>query len=193
VFKLSRRTRHQTTKTTKPVWQCMNAIKHGIDNCPHCKAIDEIMIEEAFLESFRLLTENFDDVLESVLNTVEEVLKDDTELKRVKKLEKEISSIKKKKSRLTDLLVDGRIEQEDYDEKKGIFQRKIHKLTEEKACLESNIGQQKSVWHSSGRHSKMKIPWINLTEWYLKALWRKSLLADMMQMEIRLHINWLSY
>ena len=102
--KLSRRTRHQTTKTTKPVWQCMNAIKHGIDNCPHCKAIDEIMIEEAFLESFRLLTENFDDVLESVLNTVEEVLKDDTELKQVKKLEKEISSIKKKKSRLTDLL-----------------------------------------------------------------------------------------
>ena len=47
----------------------MNAIKHGIDNCPHCKAIDEIMIEEAFLESFRLLTENFDDVLESVLKT----------------------------------------------------------------------------------------------------------------------------
>ena len=75
----------------------MNAIKHGIDNCPHCKAIDEIMIEEAFLESFRLLTENFDDVLESVLKTVEEVLKDDTELKQVKKLEKEISSIKKKK------------------------------------------------------------------------------------------------
>lgn len=143
--KLSRRTRHQTTKTTKPVWQCMNAIKHGIDNCPHCKAIDEIMIEEAFLESFRLLTENFDDVLESVLKTVEEVLKDDTELKQVKKLEKEISSIKKKKSRLTDLLVDGRIEQEDYDEKKGIFQRKIHKLTEEKACLESNIGQQKNI------------------------------------------------
>lgn len=51
------------------------------------------MIEEAFLESFRLLTENFDDVLESVLNTVEEVLKDDTELKQVKKLEKEISSV----------------------------------------------------------------------------------------------------
>lgn len=123
----------------------MNAIKHGIDNCPHCKAIDEIMIEEAFLESFRLLTENFDDVLESVLNTVEEVLKDDTELKQVKKLEKELSGIKKKKSRLTDLLLDGRIEQEDYDEKKEIFQRKIYKLTEEKDCLESNIGQQKNI------------------------------------------------
>ena len=61
--KLCRRTRHQTVKTTKPVWQCTNAIKYGIDKCPHCKAIDEIIIEEAFLESFRLLANNFDDVL----------------------------------------------------------------------------------------------------------------------------------
>lgn len=143
--KLSRRTRHQTVKTTKPVWQCTNAIKYGIDNCPHCKAIDEIIIEEAFLESFRLLANNFDDVFESVLDTVEEVLKDDTELKQVEKVGKEISSIKKRKSRLTDLLLDGRIEQEDYDEKKEKFQRKIHKLTEEKACLESNIGQQQNI------------------------------------------------
>ena len=103
--KLSRRTRHQTVKTTKPVWQCTNAIKYGIDNCPHCKAIDEIIIEEAFMESFRLLANNFDDVLESVLDTVEEVLKDDTELKQVEKVGKEISSIKKRKSRLTDLLL----------------------------------------------------------------------------------------
>lgn len=33
--KLSRRTRHQTTTTKKPVWQCMNATKNGIDNCPN--------------------------------------------------------------------------------------------------------------------------------------------------------------
>lgn len=66
----------------------MNAIKHGMDTCLHCKVIDEIMIEETFLESFRLLTENFDDILESVLNTVEEVLKDDIELKQVKKWRK---------------------------------------------------------------------------------------------------------
>ena len=52
--KLSRRTRHQTTTTKKPVWQCMNATKNGIDNCPNCKAVDEVIIENAFLEAFRL-------------------------------------------------------------------------------------------------------------------------------------------
>ena len=143
--KLSRRTRHQTTTTKKPVWQCMNATKNGIDNCPNCKAVDEVIIENAFLEAFRLLADSFDDVLQSVLNTIEDILKDDTELKRVKQLEKDISTIESKKSRLTDLLIDGKIEQEDYDEKKLSFQRKLHKITEEKAYLEENIGQQKNI------------------------------------------------
>ena len=78
--KLSRRTRHQTTTTKKPVWQCMNAIKNGISSCPNCKAIDEVIIENAFVDAFQLLADNFDDVLDSVLNTIEDVLKDDTEL-----------------------------------------------------------------------------------------------------------------
>lgn len=143
--KLSRRTRHQTTTTKKPVWQCMNATKNGISSCPNCKAIDEAIIENAFLDAFRLLADNFDDVLDSVLSTIEDVLKDDTELKRVKQLEKDISSLESKKSRLTDLLIDGKIEQEDYDEKKLSFQRKLHQLTEEKAYMEENIGQQKNI------------------------------------------------
>ena len=68
-----------------------------------------------------------------------------TELKRVKQLEKDISTIESKKSRLTDLLIDGKIEQKDYDEKKLSFQRKLHQITEEKAYLEENIGQQKNI------------------------------------------------
>ena len=49
------------------------------------------------------------------------------------------------KNRLTDLLIDGKIEQKDYDEKKLSFQRKLHQITEEKAYLEENIGQQKNI------------------------------------------------
>ena len=93
----------------------------------------------------QFLADSFDDVLQSVLNTIEDILKDDTELKRVKQLEKDISTIESKKSRLTDLMIDGKIEQEDYDEKKLSFQRKLHQITEEKAYLEENIGQQKNI------------------------------------------------
>lgn len=143
--KLSRRTRNQTSKTVKPVWQCMNATKNGIKYCPHCKAIDERIIEGAFLDAMHLLADNYDDVLDYVLNTIEEVLNDETEFRRVQQIDKDINSINSKKSRLTDLLIDGRIKQEDYDSKNISFDRKLHRLTEEKAYLEENIGKQKQV------------------------------------------------
>ena len=52
----------------------MNATKNGIKNCPHCKAIDEAILEGAFLEAFGLLAGNFDDVLDIVMSNVEEAL-----------------------------------------------------------------------------------------------------------------------
>ena len=45
----------------------------------------------------QFLADSFDDVLQSVLNTIEDILKTDTELKRVKQLEKDISTIESKK------------------------------------------------------------------------------------------------
>ena len=49
--KLTRRTRHSRSDYEKPVWQCMNATKNGIDNCPNCKAVDEAILEGAFLDA----------------------------------------------------------------------------------------------------------------------------------------------
>lgn len=143
--KLSRRTRHSSSKYSKPVWHCMNATKNGIKNCPNCKAIDEKIIEEAFLESFRLIAQNFDDVLDSVLNTIEDVLSDDTDLKRVRQLEKDISALESKKSKLTDMLIDDIITKEVYDEKMLMFQRKLHQYVDQKKLLEENVGQQKNI------------------------------------------------
>ena len=45
----------------------------------------------------QFLADSFDDVLQSVLNPFEDILKADTELKRVKQLEKDISTIESKK------------------------------------------------------------------------------------------------
>lgn len=143
--KLTRRTRHQTTTTKKFVWQCANAVKNGIDVCPNCKAIDEVIIEKAFLESFHLLADNYDDVLQSVLDTIKDSLKGDSDLKRVRQVEKDISTIESRKNKLTDLLIDGIIEQKDYDTKKLAFQRKLQKLEEEKKYLATNIEKKKNI------------------------------------------------
>lgn len=93
---LTRRSHIQDTKHKKPVWKCRTATNMGIANCPHSKAVDEVVIENAFLEMFKLLAENFDDVLESVLSSVKETLSEDDSTEKLKRIEKEISSLEKK-------------------------------------------------------------------------------------------------
>ena len=143
--KLSRRTRHSSSIYEKSVWHCMNATKNGIKNCPNCKAIDEAILEGAFLDAIGLLAENFDDVLDIVMTTVEESTIDDDSVKKRNQLMKDISSLESKKSRMTDMLIDGTITKEVYDEKLNEFIRKLHVLNEKKLLLDENIGKQKDV------------------------------------------------
>ena len=123
----------------------MNATKNGIASCPNCKSIDERVLEGAFLDVFHQLAENFDDVLESVLATVENVIRDDADLKRVKQIDREISLIESRKSKLTDLLIDGTITKEDYDVKLTELTRKLNKYTGEKNYLSQGVDWQKSI------------------------------------------------
>ena len=143
--KLTRRTRHSSSIYEKPVWQCMNATKNGIKNCPHCKAIDEAILEGAFLEAFGLLAGNFDDVLDIVMSNVEEALNNAEDVRKKQQLDKDISSLESKKSRMTDMLIDGTISKEVYDEKVLEFTRKLHTLSERRYLLEESINKQKDV------------------------------------------------
>ena len=143
--KLTRRTRHSSSIYEKPVWQCMNATKNGIKNCPHCKAIDEAILEGAFLEAFGLLAGNFDDVLDIVMSNVEEALNNAEDVRKKQQLDKDISSLESKKSRMTDMLIDGTISKEVYDEKVLEFTRKLHTLSERRHLLEESISKQKDV------------------------------------------------
>ena len=124
--KLTRRTRHSSSIYEKSVWQCMNATKNGIANCPNCKAIDEAILEGAFLDAFRLLAGNFDDVLDIVLSYVGESVNNDDNDRKRQQIDKDISALESRKSRMTDMLIDGTITKEVFDEKMLEFQRKLH-------------------------------------------------------------------
>ena len=143
--KLTRRTRHSRSDYEKPVWQCMNATKNDIDNCPNCKAVDEAILEGAFLDAFELLAGNFDDVLDVVLSYVAESADSDENIRKKQQIDKDISSLESKKSRMTDMLIDGTISKEVYEEKMVDFTRKLHKLSERKALLEDSICTQKDI------------------------------------------------
>lgn len=143
--KLTCRTRHSRSDYEKPVWQCMNATKNGIDNCPNCKAVDEAILEGAFLDAFGLLAGNFDDVLDVVLSYVAELADTDESVRKKQQIDKDISSLESKKLRMTDMLIDGTISKEVYEEKMVDFTRKFHKLSERKELLEDSICTQKDI------------------------------------------------
>ena len=89
-----------------------NATKNGIANCPNCKAIDEAILEGAFLDAFKLSAGNFDDVLDVVLSHVEESANNDDNIRSKHQIDKDISALESKKSRMTDMLIDGTITKE---------------------------------------------------------------------------------
>ena len=143
--KLTRRTRHSSSIYEKPVWQCMNATKNGIANCPNCKAIDEAILEGAFLDAFKLLAGNFDDVLDVVLSYVEESANNDDNIRRKQQIDKDITALESKKSRMTDMLIDGTITKEVYDEKLVEFTRKLHTLSDRRKILADSINTRNDI------------------------------------------------
>lgn len=143
--KLTRRTRHSSSIYEKPVWQCMNATKNGIANCPNCKAIDEAILEGAFLDAFKLLAGNFDDVLDVVLSYVEDSANNDDIIRRKQQIDKDISALESKKSRMTDMLIDGTITKEVYDEKLVEFTRKLHTLSDKRKILADSINTRNDI------------------------------------------------
>lgn len=145
---MTRRAHNQTTTQTKPVWKCRTATNFGIENCPHSKSIDEAIIENAFLEMFHLLADNFDDVLDSVIRSVEETLSDDESAVKLQRLDKSFSSMESmesKRKKLTDMLLDDKITKEAYDAKYNELTRKINQVKGERALYSANVEAQQHI------------------------------------------------
>ena len=123
----------------------MNATKNGIANCPNCKAIDEAILEGAFVDAFKLLAGNFDDVLDIVLSYVVESVNNDDNIRKRQQIDKDISALESRKSRMTDMLIDGTITKEVFDEKMLEFKRKLHVLSDKRQLLLESINTKNEI------------------------------------------------
>ena len=143
--KFSRRSHHQDTQHKKPVWVCRTAANKGKASCPNSKAIDESILENAFVESFQLLADNFDDILESVLESIEIELSSTDNSDRLKRVDKSLATVEAKRKKLTDMLLDDKISKEAYDERFDEFTRKISQTKQEQQILIENEAAKKDV------------------------------------------------
>lgn len=92
---------------------------------------------------FHLLAENFDDVLEAVLDSVENTILNDESMSKLKRIEKNIGALESKRKKLTDMLLDDKITKEAYDERYEEFTSKINRAKKEKEIYGSTIDTAK--------------------------------------------------
>lgn len=138
---LTRRTWHTNSKYNKVIWACITATKTGKANCPESKAISEDALKSAFLESYRLITNDRKDVIEEFLNRTEKALQSSNdEITRLPTLKKKISYLQQKQSKLLDMHLDNEIDHNTYMQKKNEISHKINLLENErnKLCNREN-------------------------------------------------------
>ena len=141
----TRRIHHQSRSTLKPVWKCSNQIRNGIAACEHSRAIDESIIENSFLEMMSLMADNFDDVLDNLLATIEESLNSDDCVNKLKRIDKSLAKQEDKRNKLTDMMLDDKINEEAYNKKYEELSYNISKLKNEKRMLTDNNLNQKTI------------------------------------------------
>ena len=83
-----------------------------------CKAIPEEVLESAFVESFRIITDDHKDVLEEFLQRTEEELHSDATLLEIERVRKELAQLDQKMQRLLDMHLDQKIDFGTYQDKK---------------------------------------------------------------------------
>lgn len=113
---LSRRRWHSNSKYKKTIWQCVKSTKNGKRFCPDSKGIPEQVIEEAFIESYRMLCKDNRDVLDEFLRRVEKTLGENSIPEQITALDKNISKIQAKRKVLLDKYLKGIVSQDIYEE-----------------------------------------------------------------------------
>ena len=74
----------------------MEFVKHRKENCPHCKAIKESIIEETFTQSYKLLCDSNKELIQTFLNEMEEIIQEESNESFIKRLEEQKQILKEK-------------------------------------------------------------------------------------------------
>ncbi len=142
---LVRRNLYPNTNYSKRVWHCMKYVKEGKKYCPRCKVIGEEIIENCFMEAYKILCYDNKEIINKFLNRVNNVIKENNSEILIHKLEMQKDEIKQKLNKILELTMDGTIEKSIYKNKKEEFNKEITKIEEQQEQLESELEDEKRI------------------------------------------------
>lgn len=142
---LSRRRWHSSSKYKKTIWQCVKSTKSGKRFCPDSKGIPEEVIEDAFIESYRMLCADNKDVLEEFIHRIEKTLSGDTIKDKVINLQKRANVVQSKRKKLLDNYLTGIVAQDIYEETDVGFEKELSDLKAKIKLLEQQMDDEDSL------------------------------------------------
>ncbi len=111
----TRRKWHGGKPYEKYVWQCATYLKYGKDSCPESKAIDEDVLENAFVHTFNKLQENNNDTMKEFIENFAEKFKNNDNTKKLERIEQDINKLEDKLHKLVDMRLENTIDKEIYE------------------------------------------------------------------------------
>ena len=142
---LSRRRWHSNSKYKKTIWQCVTSTKSGKRYCPDSKGIPEQVIEEAFVESYKMLCSDNKDILEEFISRVEKTLSEDTARDKLMKYQKSADNLQSKRKTLLEKYLEGVVSQDIYEETDVGYERKLSNIRANIEMLEQQMEDEVSI------------------------------------------------
>jgi hypothetical protein len=139
---VTRRRWHSGTDRQKNVWACVAAVKKGKKSCPESKALEETIIENAFVEAFNTLVSDNKENVEEFIGNVEDGIYSKENKKQLSKLIAEINNTEMKISKLLNLHLEGNIDKLTYKEKYEQLKKKLEELKTqhvELSCIQEEL------------------------------------------------------
>ena len=133
---LTRRNWNSKTKNETPVWHCMNFVKRGKQECPKCKAMREKVIENCFVDAYKILCSNKGDIVNKFITRINNIITENSSSKLIENIETEKGKLKSKMNKLIDLSLENAVDRETFLERKEKIQNQIEQL---------NLKQEKLV------------------------------------------------
>lgn len=123
----------------------MKSTKDGKRFCPDSKGIPEQVIEEAFIESYKMLCADNKDVLDEFISRVEKTLSEDSAKDKVLKLQKSADNLQVKRKKLLENYLEGIVAQDIYEETDVGYERKLSDIKANLAMLEQQMQDEVSL------------------------------------------------
>lgn len=140
-----RRNWNSGTPNAKRVWQCSKLVKKGRELCPHSKGIPEEIIEECFVEAYKILLNNNKEIVESFAINMENAIKEVGRDGALEKVDRDISKLKSKMNNLVELKIEDSITKEQFENRKQKIEKDMEKKQEERTLIEREVQSEEEI------------------------------------------------